>query len=98
MGIAKLVGASNGFVRRPFLYTGIWYGILGGLLAIVMVMAAGIWLSGPVAQLASLYGAEFELKGLGFNGASNLVLGAAVLGCLGAWLSVSRHLAAIRPR
>ena len=95
--IAKLVGASNGFVRRPFLYTGVCYGLFGGLLAVIMVALAAFWLASPVARLATLYAANFELQGLGFNGAISLVFGASVLGCLGAWLSVSRHLASIKP-
>ncbi|WP_317932153.1 permease-like cell division protein FtsX [Halioxenophilus sp. WMMB6] len=95
--IAKLVGASNGFVRRPFLYTGLWYGCFGGILALLMLAAAQLWLAGPIARLAQLYNSEFELAGLGFAGSFNLVLAAAVLGSMGAVLSVSRHLAAIKP-
>ncbi len=95
--IAKLVGASDGFVRRPFLYTGLWYGLFGGLLAVLMLMLANAWLAGPIARLAALYSTSFRLAGLGVGGACGLVLAAGVLGSMGAWLSVSKHLSAIRP-
>jgi len=95
--IAKLVGASDGFVRRPFLYTGLWYGLFGGILAVLMLLLAQLWLAGPIARLAALYGSQFQLAGLGAAGSTGLVLAAGVLGSLGAWLSVSRHLSAIKP-
>lgn len=95
--ISKLVGASDGFVRRPFLYTGLWYGLLGGLLALIMLQVAQLWLAEPIAALAVLYGSQFELAGLGIGGSLGLVLAAGVLGSLGAWLSVTRHLSAIKP-
>ena len=95
--IAKLVGASDGFVRRPFLYTGLWYGCSGGLMAVLLVVTAQLWLAGPIARLAASYGSQFQFSGLGISGSLALVLAAAVLGSLGAWLSVSRHLAAIKP-
>lgn len=96
--IAKLVGASNGFVRRPFLYTGLWYGLFGGLLALAMLLIGQWWLAGPIARLAVLYQSNFELAGLSFGGSLALLLGAGGLGVAGAWVSVSRHLSAIRPR
>ncbi len=96
--VVKLVGATNAFVRRPFLYTGIWYGIGGGLLAWVLLSIAISWLAGPVGQLADLYQSDFSLKGLGFAGSLVMLLLAALVGWLGAWLAVSRHLGQIRPR
>ena len=96
--IVKLVGGSNAFVRRPFLYTGLWYGVGGGVFAAVLV-SAGLWfLSAPVEQLAALYGSDFGLRGPGLIGSLNLVLVGGVLGLAGAWLAVSRHLGAIEPR
>lgn len=95
--ITKLVGGTNGFVRRPFLYTGGWYGLIGGLLACVLV-AAGYWaISGPVARLASAYQSEFRLSGLGFAGNCALLALSGLLGWLGSWLAVSRHLNRIEP-
>ncbi len=96
--VVKLVGATNAFVRRPFLYTGIWYGIGGGLLAWVLLSIAIGWLAGPVGRLADLYQSDFSLKGLGFSGSLVMLLLAALVGWLGAWLAVSRHLGQIRPR
>ena len=96
--IVKLVGGSNAFVRRPFLYTGLWYGVGGGVFAALLV-SAGLWfLSAPVEQLAALYGSDFSLRGPGLIGSLNLVLVGGVLGLTGAWLAVSRHLGAIEPR
>lgn len=96
--VAKLVGGTNGFVRRPFLYSGGWYGLLGGLLACILV-AGGYWaISGPVARLAAAYQSDFHLAGLGVTGNLGLLLLSTLLGWLGAWLAVSRHLNQIEPK
>lgn len=96
--VVKLVGGTNAFVRRPFLYTGLWYGMGGGLLALVL-MALGLWwLSGPTAYLADLYQSDFRLQGLGWTRSLQLVLLSGLLGWLGAWLAVARHLSAIEPK
>nr|WP_246125022.1 permease-like cell division protein FtsX [Exilibacterium tricleocarpae] len=95
--VVKLVGGTNAFVRRPFLYTGWWYGVGGGLLAWV-VLGLGLWgLSGPVAQLAELYQSDFRLQGLGWPASVYLVAGSGLLGWCGAWVAVGRHLGAIEP-
>ena len=96
--IVKLVGGTNAFVRRPFLYTGLWYGLGGGLVAWSIISAALLWLSGPVATLAGLYQSEFGLRGLGFVETFLLWCSASLLGLLGAWLAVGRHLGSIEPR
>ena len=96
--VVKLVGGSNAFVRRPFLYTGFWYGLGGALLAWAVVGAALWWLRGPMATLALLYQSEFSLQGLGLNGGLRLLALGGLLGLLGAWLAVARHLSAIEPR
>jgi cell division transport system permease protein len=95
--VMKLVGASDGFTRRPFLYSGIWYGLGGGLIALILVAVAAVLLARPVEQLALLYGSGLRLGGLGIaTGAS--VLGLAVaLAWLGSWLSATRHIRAIEP-
>ena len=96
--VVKLVGGTNAFVRRPFLYTGIWYGLGGGLIAWLIVLMA-LWLLGePVATLAGLYRSDFSLSGLGIANSLLLLGGSALLGLLGAWLAVGRHLDAIEPR
>ena len=95
--VMKLVGASDGFTRRPFLYSGVWYGLGGGLMALGLVAAASTVLARPVAQLAFLYGSSFSLQGL------KIVPGLAVLGLsaglswLGSWLAATRHIRAIEP-
>ena len=95
--IVKLVGGSNAFVRRPFLYTGLWYGVGGGVFAASLVAVSLWFLAEPVGQLAALYQSSFQLTGLGVMGALNLVILGGMLGLAGAWLAVTRHLAAIEP-
>lgn len=96
--IIKLVGGSNAFVRRPFLYTGLWYGVGGGVVAAVLVVIALWFLNAPVQRLAELYQSSFRLSGLGLMGSLNLVLVGGLLGLAGAWVAVSRHLGQIEPR
>jgi len=95
--VVKLVGGTNAYVRRPFLYTGLWYGMVGGLLAWLLLILCWALLNGPVADLAELYGSGFELKPLSAAAAMVLLLAAMLLGWLGAWWSVSRHLDHIEP-
>lgn len=95
--VVKLVGGTDAFVRRPFLYTGLWFGLGGGIIAWLLLSMGLFWLSGPVEQLISLYGSDFTLKGLGFVDSLLLILDGVVLGWLGAWLAVSRHLSSIEP-
>ena len=96
--VIKLVGGSNAFVRRPFLYTGLWYGVGGGVFAALLVASALWLLGGPVMRLAELYQSNFRLGGLGIMGSLNLVLIGGCLGLAGAWLAVTRHLRLIAPR
>ncbi|GAB1265589.1 permease-like cell division protein FtsX [Aurantivibrio infirmus] len=95
--IVKLVGGTNAFVRRPFLYTGFWYGLGGGLIAWLLLFAGVNWLSGPIENLASLYQSEVELKGLNFVESLAILLGSGVLGLMGAALTVSKQLHTIEP-
>jgi len=95
--ITKLVGATDSFVRRPFLYTGILYGFGGGMLALFIINGFLIWLNSPVNELALLYNARFSLSGLGFINSFGLLIIAALLGLLGAWMAVGRHLREIEP-
>lgn len=96
--VIKLIGATDAFIRRPFLYGGLWYGLLGGLLGLVMVEAALGLLAGPARRLAGLYGSDFHLLELDL-GSAGVVMGLSVLlGLGGSWLAVGRHLAEIEPR
>jgi cell division transport system permease protein len=95
--VMKLVGASDGFARRPFLYSGIWYGLGGGLLALTLVAAASTVLARPVAQLAFLYGSDFRLEGLKLVVGLGVLSLAVALSWLGSWLAATRHIRAIEP-
>ena len=96
--VTKLVGGSDAFVRRPFLYNGVWYGLAGGLTAglIVAIMVAVI--SSPVQRIAGLYGSAFELEGVGAVGWLALLLGGAALGWLGSFIVATRELREIEPK
>jgi cell division transport system permease protein len=96
--VTKLVGGSNAFVRRPFLYSGLWQGLGGGLLAFALVVAGLGALEPFVEQLSAAYGASFSLRGLARDEWPALVGGGALLGLLGAWLAATYHLRRIEPR
>lgn len=95
--VMKLVGASDGFTRRPFLYSGLWYGLGGGLLALLLVAIASVVLARPVAQLAFLYGSDFRLQGLKLVSGFGVLMIAAGLSWVGSWLAATRHIRAIEP-
>lgn len=96
--VVKLVGGTTAYVRRPFLYTGLWYGLLGGLLSWVLLALCWAFVNDPVEALAELYGASFTLKPLAVNAAVVLLLAAMLLSLIGAWWSVSRHIHEIKPK
>jgi cell division transport system permease protein len=96
--VTKLIGATNAFVRRPFLWTGFWYGLLGGLLAIGLVQYGIFLLQPPIGRLAGLYQGSaavlsFDLRELG----SIVALGVG-LGLVGSWFAAARHMRRIEPR
>ncbi|WP_447588366.1 permease-like cell division protein FtsX [Aquipseudomonas campi] len=96
--VIKLVGGTDGYVRRPFLYMGALYGVGAGVLA-WGVLAFGLdWLNGAVVRLAGLYGSDFALTGVPVDDGLSLLLGAVLLGYIGAWLAVARHLSELAPR
>jgi len=96
--VTKLVGGSNSFVRRPFLYTGVLYGLGGALLAWGIVAIAVAVLGDPVATLARLYGSRYTLRGPSRDDIGILLGAGVALGWLGAWISAARHLRSIEPR
>jgi cell division transport system permease protein len=96
--VTKLVGGSNAFVRRPFLYTGVLYGLGGALLAWGIIAIAVAVIAEPVSTLARLYGSRYLLSGPAPEDIGVLLGAGAVLGWLGAWISAARHLRSIEPR
>lgn len=95
--VLKLIGASNAFIRRPFLYTGLWYGLSGALLACLMVIGAQLALSGPAENLAGLYGMAAGFGSLTADTVFTVFATGAALGWLAAFWTVSRHLGGIEP-
>jgi len=95
--VAKLIGATDGFIRRPFLYFGAAQGLLGGIMAWLIVTASLLLLNHQLGALAQLYASQFTLHPLSFGDSLSLLLFSAYLGWLGAWLSVARHLSQIEP-
>jgi cell division transport system permease protein len=96
--VTKLVGGSNAFVRRPFLYTGVLYGLGGALLAWGILTLVVLVLRDSVATLARLYGSRYLLEGLTPEDIGVLLGVGLVLGWLGAWIAAARHLRSIEPR
>ena len=96
--VLKLLGASDGFVRRPFLYVGLWYGMLGGLVALFLLVVGGWLLSTPLERLLGLYESNMNLLGLNADTVLAIIGGGILSGWGGAWTAVSRHLAAIQPQ
>ncbi len=97
IGVLQLLGASDGFVRRPFLYLGVWYGLAAGALALGVLTLAWMGLRDPLAQLAARYGSDFALQGLPPMQALVVLLGAGVLGWIGAGLVTDHYLRQTRP-
>ncbi|MEG3192703.1 permease-like cell division protein FtsX [Lysobacter sp. D1-1-M9] len=97
IAVLQLLGATDGFIRRPFLYLGGCYGLLAGLLALALLGAAGLALRAPLAELARSYGSGFELAGFALRHAAAMIVGAGVLGWLGAGLVTGHYLRQTRP-
>ncbi len=95
--IAKLIGASDAFIRRPFLYSGTWYGLGGALFALLLVSVLLLLVQGPVTRLAGLYGSSFKVAGLGLGNALIMLVAGAGLGWLGSWIAAARHLRRLEP-
>ncbi|MGM0594142.1 MAG: permease-like cell division protein FtsX [Pseudomonadota bacterium] len=95
--ITKLIGGTDAFIRRPFLYTGFWYGLIGGVIGALMVQVSLWILAEPVNSLAGLYNSSFRLAGMDMATTGALLLGGMLLGLSGSWLAVGRHLREIEP-
>ena len=97
IGVLQLLGASDGFIRRPFIYLGAWYGLAAGALALGLLTLAALALRDPLAVLARSYGSTFALAGLDVVGAIAVVVAATAIGWLGAWLVTGHFLRQTRP-
>ena len=95
--VMKLIGGTDAFIRRPFLYTGFWYGLFGGVIAWLLVSLSLTILSDPVERLTGLYQSQFELTGLDAATTGMLIGSSILLGLAGSWLAVGRHLRDIEP-
>ena len=96
--VMKLIGGTDAFIRRPFLYTGFWYGLFGGIIAWLLVSFTILSISSPVEQLTALYQNQFELNNISFFTTILLILISILLGLAGSWLAVGRHLREIEPQ
>ena len=97
IGVLQLLGATDGFIRRPFLYLGAWYGLAAGALAIALLAAVGMALRVPLAELAASYGSGFALAGIDLRWTLLVLAGATALGWLGAGLVTGHFLRQTRP-
>jgi cell division transport system permease protein len=96
--VTKLIGASNAFVRRPFLYIGMWYGLGGGILALGLVRYGLYALEEPVNRLSGLYSSSFSVLVLNLPESLTIIGAGVFLGLLGSWLAAARHMRRIEPR
>ena len=97
IGVLQLLGATDGFIRRPFLYLGAWYGLAAGALALALLTIAYLALRSPLAELATSYGSRFALNGVDPRQAGIVLLGATVLGWFGAGIVTGHFLRQTRP-
>jgi len=96
--VMKLIGGTDAFIRRPFLYTGFWYGLLGGIIAWLLVSFTLLSISNPIEKLTSLYQNQFSLNYMSFLSTILLLLLSILLGLIGSWFAVGRHLREIEPQ
>lgn len=95
--VTKLIGATNSFVRRPFLYTGLWYGLGGGLLALILVGYGLYALQEPVSRLSGLYSSNFVILRLSLQESLLITASGIFLGFAGSWVAATRHMRRIEP-
>jgi cell division transport system permease protein len=94
--VLSLVGASDSFIRQPFMYSGFWYGLLGSVLALLLLGLSLVYLSSPISRLLDAYGSAADLTGPGLMEALVVLLGGGLLGLLGAALAVQRYLGRLK--
>lgn len=98
ISIIKLIGGTNAFIRRPFLYTGFWYGLIGGFIAWSILLIAFALINGPINALSESYGSQFSLHWYALPSLILLPILGASLGIIGAWLTVHQRIKEIEPR
>jgi len=97
IAVMKLVGATDSFIQRPFLYSGVWYGVLGGMVAVLCVEVLAQYFTSALVNLTDLYQSHYRLLGLSFTEMLILITSAVVLGLAGSYISVRKHIRAIEP-
>ncbi len=95
--VTKLIGATDAFIRRPFLYGGVWYGLLGGIISWLIVEIGYLAISGPLQRLNLLYQSKMTLITFSFHDFIILITSSTLLGLAGSWIAVARHLNQIEP-
>lgn len=90
--VSRLIGATNSYIRRPFVLGGVWFGLFGGILSLVIVHISLLFLVNPVQKLAQQYGSSFTLSGVDVSMTLQILVASVVLGFIGAWLAVGKHL------
>ncbi|WP_278182795.1 permease-like cell division protein FtsX [Vibrio misgurnus] len=93
----KLIGATDSYILRPYLYSGMWFGLLGAVVAWLLTALITVLLNGAVATLAMLYDSRFRLIGLSWDESLLLLMLGVLLGCVAAKVSAQRHLKEIEP-
>lgn len=96
--VMKLIGGTDAFIRRPFLYTGFWYGLFGGIIAWLLVSFTMLSISSPIEKLTTLYQNQFSLNHMSFSTTFILLALSIFLGLIGSWFAVGRHLRDIEPQ
>jgi cell division transport system permease protein len=95
--VTKLIGATNAFIRRPFLYGGLWYGLFGGIVSWIIIELSYIAISGPLNRLNLLYQAKLDIVTFSFQDFIILIASSTLLGLIGSWIAVAKHLSQIEP-
>jgi len=95
--VAKLIGATDAFIRRPFLYGGVWYGFLGGMISWLIVELGYLAIAGPLERLNLLYQSQMSLITFSLHDFLILISSSTLLGLAGSWIAVARHLSRIEP-
>lgn len=93
--VMKLVGATDSYIRRPFLYMGFWFGVLGGVFACLCILILSWWVSAPAERLIELYHGGFKLQTFNADEIILCLTISALVGVSGAWIAVNRHIATI---